>query len=235
MKIFLPCQKCQKAITPDMDAAVKEGKCPFCGEKFDIGDLPSAFLVIQTIQELKLPLSAAQVKAFLDTLLKTKMEMTFPEITIEAEPADNVRAKVGPRIPQLKQEALGAPTKPKKELKEDDFGDEDLNREESASADNETVDHFKKKRIEKDEQGNVIYHNNAAVEGKKERMTGDDKAIIFGPYGQPGNTPEEEGRKPRLHVPLGYKKPGSLPSKKAKPIVVEAGEESDEEGGGENV
>lgn len=206
MKIFLPCPSCKNQITPTMTAAIKEGKCPFCGNSFDVADLPSAFLVIQTIQELKLPLSAQQVTTFLATLLKTKMEMTFPDIVIEAEPADLIRAKAGNKIPEL-QQPLGLPEAPGKTLGEDDFDDENLSREESVSADTATVSHFKGPRVKKDKQGNIIYTNTAAVAGKKERSTGEDAGIIFGPYGAPGNTPEStEGRQSLLHIPPGYRK-----------------------------
>lgn len=92
MKTFVTCGKCGFNISQDMKHAIESGICPKCGEKMEVADLPSAFILIDIIQELKLPLNASQISDLLDSFLIKRLNMSFPKITIVNDPADKIRA-----------------------------------------------------------------------------------------------------------------------------------------------
>lgn len=92
MKVYIVCSKCNFKIFPEMKHSFENGVCPACGEKINMGDIASANLFVQTILELSLPLNAKQISVFLDTFLRKKLGMEFPEIIFEDEPKDLIRA-----------------------------------------------------------------------------------------------------------------------------------------------
>lgn len=88
MKVMFTCPKCSFGITPEMKHAVSTGECPGCGEKIEVNDLPSAFLLISSIQKLNLPLTSKQINDLLQEFLVNRLGMKFPQIIIEDELRD---------------------------------------------------------------------------------------------------------------------------------------------------
>jgi hypothetical protein len=88
MKVIFTCPKCSFGITPEMKHAVSTGECPGCGEKIEVNDLPSAFLLISSIQKLNLPLTSKQITDLLQEFLINRLGMKFPQIIIEDEIRD---------------------------------------------------------------------------------------------------------------------------------------------------
>ena len=101
MQVTVSCPECKFKITPEMKHTIQEGICPACGKKFEVKDLPSAFLVIDTIKELELPLNGKQTSALLDKLLKEKMEMDFPQIEIVETAAEKMRMAARREVPKV--------------------------------------------------------------------------------------------------------------------------------------